>query len=92
VVSGKVASPSPVIFPHSPPLSRAITIPARGAEIVTAAVPRYFRLALRFAFFAVFFLAARFFAAMWFPLASRRLVSRPAQWRPSNSLERRDHC
>ena len=48
--------------------SRAITIPARGAaEIVTAAVPCYF-LALRFAFFAVFFLAAFFLAAMCFPL------------------------
>lgn len=43
---------------------------------MTAAVPCYF-LALRFAFFAVFFLAARFFAAMWFPL--RRAVWSPAR-------------
>ena len=51
--------------------------PGQGdAEIVTAAVPCYF-LALRFAFFAVFFLAARFFAAMWFPL--RRAVWSPAR-------------
>jgi hypothetical protein len=47
--------------------SRAITIPARGAaEIATARVPRYFRFALRFAFFAVFFLAAFFLIAIWF--------------------------
>jgi hypothetical protein len=48
---------------------------------VTAWVPRYFRFALRFAFFAVFFLAAFFLTAMWFPFASRRLVPRPARWR-----------
>jgi hypothetical protein len=39
---------------------------------VTAWAPRYFRLALRFAFFAVFFLAAFFLAAIGFPL--RRAV------------------
>jgi hypothetical protein len=51
--------------------SKAVPAPSRSqpggaAEIATARVPRYFRFALRFAFFAVFFLAAFFLIAIWF--------------------------
>ena len=57
-----IRNPAALPFPRHHDLGQGAT------EIVTAWGRGYFFLALRFAFFAVFFLAAFFLAAMCFPL------------------------
>ena len=57
-----ICNPAVLPFPRHHDLGQGAT------EIVTAWGRGYFFLALRFAFFAVFFLAAFFLAAMCFPL------------------------